>query len=583
MTIPQKYQGLLDAAAAGVPVPPTLFLTEPVLTSHSWVDAVNAFLLRHPSDHYVIRSCVSAEDNPDNSMAGHFLSSGKVAANAVKKEIPVLYEQNKARLHQLGLSGEVNLMLQPFYCASWGGVAFLPWKYYVRHVLIDFASGGAESAVEGKQSRSALLSLDPEFPDGLAIPDSLASLKPSLLPVFQKLRSQTTGPSDIEWLLTESGDVVVVQLRTVTREVFSFLPATSADIEAANRDLQAIHPGVWETGGIGESFGNLSPLSASFFQQLFQDVLPELRYIGVSGGPCFFHRLPSGQILINSELEKRYFSFRRWTGALKFGMREPEIKGRIAAWKPDPSQESFNYARILEVFTLWQMASLYFLHREKGKTASFPAWEPQEYELTHMVPAESPPAFNGFTTWDSARNELKNIFLSELRKLKMELFRHSEAAFLSWTQYQALSESEQRKAGRAEMTAYLTPAHFAGFPGRFGSGNAEVSSRICLAGEAEIRASCLVISDPGSWTGRLPEGVIVVAPYFRNEWVPDLSGLAGVILEQGGHLSHSAIVAREQNLPYFIRAEDACNRYVSGQCLGLIPRLNRIVESDELL
>lgn len=580
MCYPQKVQGLLDAAAAGVSVPPTLFLAEHELSLNTRGQKLDAFFLQHPASHYLIRSCVSVEDRPEKSMAGYFASSGQLTRNQVLSELPGWFNKNKILLHQRDLSGDVNLMLQPFYCASWGGIAFLPWKYYPYHVLIDLTPGGARQAVEGRQSRTALLSLDPDLPDGVPLPDALAAIKPALLAAFEKIRGRLCGAWDIEWLLQENGEVIVVQIRPVTCEVNSFLPATSHHFESANRKCQALHPGVWETGGIGESFGNLSPLSASLFQQLFQDAVPELRTIGIAGGECFFHRLPNGQILSHADSEKIFFSFRKWTGALYFGLREAEIRRRTTVAFPDHSDASFDYERMLEVFILWQMASLYFLHREKGKTTSLPRWNPREYELTILQTVENPKSPQPFTSWDQVRNQLKKRFLFELRKLKLHIVRTPETAFLSWSAYQNLPGPDRGKAGRIHMKDYLTPAHFARYPEQLGGNPTGDSSLICVAGETEAHAPCLVIPDPGSWTDALPDGVIVVAPYFRNEWVPSLPGLAGVILEQGGHLSHSAIEARELKLPYFIRVDKALSKYTSGQQLNLNPKRNTIAPAN---
>ena len=59
-------------------------------------------------------------------------------------------------------------------------------------------------------------------------------------------------------------------------------------------------------------------------------------------------------------------------------------------------------------------------------------------------------------------------------------------------------------------------------------------------------------------------GDILVCPFTDPAWTPLLSIAAGVITEQGGVLSHAAIVAREHQIPAVLAVPDATRRIPDG-------------------
>jgi pyruvate,water dikinase len=61
---------------------------------------------------------------------------------------------------------------------------------------------------------------------------------------------------------------------------------------------------------------------------------------------------------------------------------------------------------------------------------------------------------------------------------------------------------------------------------------------------------------------------VLVAPYFDNAWVTQIDKFKGIVLEQGGTLSHSAIVAREKNIPYRIHWEGATTEFKTGDFIN---------------
>lgn len=87
------------------------------------------------------------------------------------------------------------------------------------------------------------------------------------------------------------------------------------------------------------------------------------------------------------------------------------------------------------------------------------------------------------------------------------------------------------------------------------------------ASVGRVRGACLVVLDP---TRVEPQpGRIIVARSTDPGWVPLLVGAAGLAVEQGSLLSHSAIVARELGLPAVVRLPGLLDRVRDGDVLEL--------------
>lgn len=86
----------------------------------------------------------------------------------------------------------------------------------------------------------------------------------------------------------------------------------------------------------------------------------------------------------------------------------------------------------------------------------------------------------------------------------------------------------------------------------------------CSSGRVEARARVVhSLEDAQS----LERGEILVAPYTNPAWTP-LFNLAGaIVIEEGGLLSHGAVVAREYGIPAVVRVEDATQIFRTGQRL----------------
>jgi pyruvate,water dikinase len=87
------------------------------------------------------------------------------------------------------------------------------------------------------------------------------------------------------------------------------------------------------------------------------------------------------------------------------------------------------------------------------------------------------------------------------------------------------------------------------------------------ASSGRVSAPAIVVHDPrraGAVSGK-----IVVALATDPGWLPVFLSAAGIVVERGGLLSHSAIVARELGLPAVVGLRDATRHVRTGQRLEI--------------
>jgi pyruvate,water dikinase len=83
--------------------------------------------------------------------------------------------------------------------------------------------------------------------------------------------------------------------------------------------------------------------------------------------------------------------------------------------------------------------------------------------------------------------------------------------------------------------------------------------------------------------GGMKEGDILVAHATDPSWTPLFLVAGGLVLEEGGPLSHAAIVAREFGLPAVLNVADAARILADGERVevdGTAGVVRRIEEED---
>jgi pyruvate,water dikinase len=66
---------------------------------------------------------------------------------------------------------------------------------------------------------------------------------------------------------------------------------------------------------------------------------------------------------------------------------------------------------------------------------------------------------------------------------------------------------------------------------------------------------------------QLQAGEILVAPFTDAGWTPYFVPAAGIVIEQGGLLSHGSIIAREYGIPAVVNVGHATRILQTGQTL----------------
>ncbi len=166
---------------------------------------------------------------------------------------------------------------------------------------------------------------------------------------------------------------------------------------------------------------------------------------------------------------------------------------------------------------------------------------------------------------------LTDQHLQQLIQLAQQLKTDLGAAFtLEWT----ISQSQKSADSQLYITQVTLPhtpdlAPQTPCQSEQPSGFPQSLIRGLAAGGGRVMAAAYVIAAPNQKPETLPLGVILVAPAIAPDWLPLLQQVAGIVTEQGGLTSHSAILARELGIPAVVSAADATELIQTGESLLL--------------
>jgi phosphohistidine swiveling domain-containing protein len=468
------------------------------------------------------------EDGLQQSLAGHFWSSPAVDAANLPATIAQAWAKNTAVLATLGLAVEPMVMVQTYIEHQIGGVLFAPWGFFADYALVEVGDAGVHAAVAG-HSTPAVIALDSDHAAPLALPAALAYLELPLRDMARQLRQTFAFPLDVEWAYCpQRAALVVLQVRPQTRMVGA--------VKTLPESLKpALPPGKWTYGALSESLGAISPLSFSVLQQLYTDSIPTLRNMGCKAQQVdFLLHFPDGTVLVDAQREQAFFQLSTFGGFWR-GLRTPALqqasRALLATWH---AATPFAYSTLAQLFSHWLLDNLLTQGAERSVTPPAHA-----YELMWNVPLPALPAAN---------LTLRQAFFGEWGKLKQQLATQAVhcMAFCTWDEYQrgetAAAQARQHACARAAVYDHSSVA----LHQHVDSGMRLLAARKAVTGRA------LVVQQPGHFHGEFPLGCILIAPYFDNCWVAQLQRCAGVIVMQGGMLSHAALVARELGIPYCV-------------------------------
>jgi phosphohistidine swiveling domain-containing protein len=84
----------------------------------------------------------------------------------------------------------------------------------------------------------------------------------------------------------------------------------------------------------------------------------------------------------------------------------------------------------------------------------------------------------------------------------------------------------------------------------------------CSPGQAVGRARVVQSLEEA---GSVQRGEVLITRYTQPSWTPLFSLVVAVVLEEGGMLSHAAVVSRECGVPSVVQVKDATRRFRTGQ------------------
>ena len=597
--IPEKYAKLKQAEAAGLLTPKSLLLAfeASVLVDET---AIDDFVNSHADSRFIVRSAHLQEDASDLSLAGHFWSSGPVVASELHETIQRAQKENALVLNSLASSEAFahpssphpagpKLILQAYIEHSIGGVLFSPWSFFPDYAYVEYSESGVKEVVGGQDSINAVLCLDDEYSDPLPMPLEQSSLKQQLVSVCLQLRQLYDFPVDCEWAYeSQKQQVIVLQVRPQTHSVGPILLESRLDPRSS-----AI-PRNWQFTALSESLGRLSPLSYSLLKQLYTKSIPMFKALGCKAENVDFMTLaPDGTVLVEPELEAGFYSMTLF-GGFKRGIQKSKLASEAeSALRQYDCSAKFDYETLQQLFEYWMATNLLSAGAGRNNTETATTLESSHaYELSWPVSLEPPTApkhdansdrFVALNSWGRA------LFLFELNKLKQQL-RQSHLAEQRQQQSSNNEKTTQRRpdyrffadwqtltkngmaASKVELTkAYqhkLAPLALYDFALSNDADSADVQ---VLSSRQSVEGPLHIIKRPAGKKQPIPEGCILVAPYFDNHWVSQIKSLKGIVVNKGSRLSHSAIVAREYDVPYYVVPELGLEQWGQGQRFALDP------------
>lgn len=220
MPTTKKYFGnktlrLQECKKQGLSVPPFVALSSK-LSPRLFKDAkfrtetAEKILQEIPNSHYAVRSSALLEDSPNHSFAGQFETKLNVSAQNLAQAIQEVLEQASEYLN--GDLDSFSLLIQKYIDPDYAGVIFTRSPLGQREMIIEYTTGNGESLVGGKIKPQKI-----SFYSTQSLPKELLKIGIGEIQrkIFYNLETIYQFPQDIEFCI-KNNIFYFLQVRPIT-------------------------------------------------------------------------------------------------------------------------------------------------------------------------------------------------------------------------------------------------------------------------------------------------------------------------------------------------------------------------------
>ena len=211
----------------------------------------------------------------------------------------------------------------------------------------------------------------------------------------------------------------------------------------------------------------------------------------------------------------------------------------------------FSSLTLHQAFQFWIVANCLSQGQGRNQRPNIHA-----YELLWYSVQKKPILNTDKASWNDLNRELRSLFFYELEKLKQSLRQTPEQMFNHWGEQATQLTLLKRQHQQAHLALYDYS--------QYGNNSNKIQS---LGGQKKISGVVFKVDKPSCFYQPIPHQCILVAPYFSNEWIVSIQYIKAIIVEQGGQLSHSAIVARELSIPYLVVKQGTLSQFKHNESL----------------
>lgn len=292
-TLGPKALHLQTLKQAGFPVPDFVAIDSVQIAGQSAKEIAGSVRTVLTATRFAVRSAALAEDTAASSMAGQFHTELDIPTERLAQAIETVLDDARAKLGSLG---RFSLIVQDYVDADFAGVTFTRDPNGGRKTVIEYRQGAGEALVAGEIKPEHADWYRTEKPEHAALPAFAEACT-----LFLEIEDLFEAPQDIEWCVKD-GNWFIVQSRPITTR-------NNRDDQAAaylDEVLPTGIPFLWDQTEISEIAPRPNALTLTVLKKIYglggpvQNVYAS---IGITFIPRDFLRIVGDQLFVDREDE----------------------------------------------------------------------------------------------------------------------------------------------------------------------------------------------------------------------------------------------------------------------------------------